>query len=368
MSTHSRTGAPTRRTKPRVQVDTSAGRPDVIWLDNGTLRLGAVPALGGRLLAVQVDGVETLWRNPALLDDALHPVADHVPGPVSGTLGDWVNYGGDKTWPAPQGWTGPGEWPGPPDPVLDSGVYEWTVDTDDPEGAVRLTMTSGDDPRTGLRLERRVTLTPASSRYELTLRATNTADRSVRWSLWNVTQRRSGEPGQGGVDVGVGLTPAAPPVSTPVEDVVTVLAGTGVPRHERPAPDRVRVPHQDVVGKLGFPTGSGWLAHVAGGTTCTLRFAVDPAAAYPDGGARAEVWLEHPQPRPLDVLGGLDPPDRIVEVEVLGPLVELAPGQHTTLTIACGAVLEAVDGVLDVAVDGHRTSQGWTLYEHQEES
>ena len=35
---------------------------------------------------------------------------------------NWKNYGGAKTWPAPQGWDGEGQWPGPPDPVLDSGT------------------------------------------------------------------------------------------------------------------------------------------------------------------------------------------------------------------------------------------------------
>ncbi len=40
-----------------------------------------------------------------------------------GTLAAWKNYGGDKTWPAPQGWETDDQWHGPPDPVLDSGRY-----------------------------------------------------------------------------------------------------------------------------------------------------------------------------------------------------------------------------------------------------
>jgi Domain of unknown function (DUF4380) len=368
---HPSGATPTADRDPTIEIDSAPGRPDVIWLENDTLRLGAVPALGGRLLSVKVEGTETLWRNPDLLDDALHPVAGHVPAPVAGQLCDWVNYGGDKTWPAPQGWSGPDEWAGPPDPVLDSGPYDWSTETlgNGPERAVRLTMTSTDDPRTGLRLQRRVTLSSTGSTYELFLTATNTADHSVRWSLWNVTQRcGGGEPGRGGVDVGVGLAPAGPTSSTQVDDVVAILAGTGIPRHEPSGPSRVRVPHQDVVGKLGFPTASGWLAHVAGDTTCTVRFDVDPEATYPDGGARAEVWLECPQPRPLAALGDLDPPDRIVEVEVLGPLANLSPGDSTTLRLTCGAALERVDQVLEVTPQGHRTANGWTLYTHEEKT
>lgn len=340
-----------------VSVDSDPGRPAVVWLDNGVIRIGCVPALGGRVLSVQVDGTETLWRNAALLDDALHPVAGHRPAPVSGALGDWVNYGGDKTWPAPQGWSGPQEWAGPPDPVLDSG--DWDFEVADDGDAVRLVMTSADDPRTGLRLRRTVTLRQDRHDYLLDLEAVNTSTAAVRWALWNVTQRRAGTPGQGGVDVGVGRPPRADVGSA---DVVTVLSGTGVPTTEITAPGRVRVPHQDVVGKVGFPTATGWLAHVADGTTCTVRFEVDDDAVYPDHGSRAEVWLEHPQPAPLAELGDLDPPDRIVEIEVLGPLQTLAPGERASLTLTCAAVLEEGTVVRDVTPTGHWTSTGFTPY------
>jgi hypothetical protein len=318
--------APTPQVQARV--DRGEGRPDVVWMDNGRVRLGAVPALGGRILSATYAGTETLWRNPALLDADLRPVDGHVPAPVSGRLGDWVNHGGDKTWPAPQGWSGPAEWAGPPDPVLDSGPYAWSLD-DLADGGARLTMTSDDDPRTGLRLSREVTVAPDEAGYQLLLRATNTSAAPVRWALWNVVQRRSGEPGDGGVDVGVGL--AGPDPESP--DVVPVVAGTGIPAHVVVGPDRVRVPHQDVVGKVGFPTASGWLAHAMGGVTCTLRFEPDPGATYPDGGSRAEIWMEHPLPAPLAELGDLDPPDRIVEIEVLGPLTDLEPGAATELRI-----------------------------------
>ncbi len=128
-----------------------------LWLDNGIVRLGFVPESGGRLLSVRVGPVELLWRNPLLLDDDLTPVGGHVLAPNDGRMGDWVNYGGDKTWPAPQGWDGPHQWAGPPDPVLDSGPY--TVDATQDS----VTLTSGDDPRTGLRLTRRFSLTPTGT-------------------------------------------------------------------------------------------------------------------------------------------------------------------------------------------------------------
>jgi hypothetical protein len=278
----------------------------VTWLERGDLRLGLVPELGGRLLSVRHGGVELLWRNPALLGDDLR--GDHAPN--SGQLGDWVNYGGDKTWPAPQGWDRPDQWPGPPDPVLDSGLYEALVDGD------TVTMTSAPDPRTGLRLTRGVTI--LDDGYRLDLRAENVSERPVRWALWNVTQF----PGGGEVTAGLRRP-----------DVVALVAGTGTPEYTVDG-DRLVVPAQDVVGKLGVPGTAGWVTYGA----LTLSFEVDPAGAYPDEGSPLEIWLEHPLPSPLAELGNLDPPARIVELEVLGPLTWLEPGATTSLVVRAGIV------------------------------
>jgi hypothetical protein len=287
---------------------------EVVWLDNGVLRLGLVPALGGRLLSLRFGGLELLWRNASLVDERLRPVDGHMPASAAGSMGDWVNYGGDKTWPAPQGWDHSGQWAGPPDPVLDSGVYAVDVSG----GSV--TMTSGADPRTGLRLTRRVDLQPDSGSYRLDLTATNTLDRPVRWALWNVTQF----PGDG--EVSVSLAGRKAP------EVVELVAGTGNPTFAYFG-DHVVIPAQDVVGKLGFPDASGSLTYSGNGVTITQRFAVDETAEYPDSDSRAEVWLEHPLPEPLAHLGNLDPPGRIVECEILGPLTTLSPGASTHLAI-----------------------------------
>ncbi|VVJ23168.1 Uncharacterised protein [Amycolatopsis camponoti] len=279
----------------------------VTWLDRGDLRLGLVPELGGRLLSVRYRGVELLWRNADLLDDDL--LADYAPN--SGRMGDWVNYGGDKTWPAPQGWSGPGEWAGPPDPVLDSGPYTAVRDGD------TVTMTSAPDPRTGLRFTRAVTI--LDDGYRLDLRAENVSERVVRWALWNVTQL----PGGGAVTAGLRRP-----------DVVALVAGTGTPEYTVDG-DRLVVPPQDVVGKLGVPGTAGWVTYGA----LTLSFDVDPAGEYPDQGSPLEIWLEHPLPEPLAELGDLDPPARIVELEVLGPLTVLAPGAAMSLT--CTGIVRA---------------------------
>lgn len=299
---------------------------DVLWLDNGLLRLGLVPELGGRLLSLSsVDGRELLWRNAELLTDELALRGAHRPR--SGSLGDWLNYGGDKTWPAPQGWDHEGQWAGPPDPVLDSGRYEATLERN--ADVVTATLTSGEDPRTGLRISRKFTLRQDESSYRLTLTAVNTSARTVRWALWNVTQLAAH--GEGGTFV------EGPP------EVTELIAGTGYPKWTDEG-GRVFVPHQDVVGKLGFPAATGSLTHTGHGTTLTQTFLVDDNAEYPDEGARVEVWMEYPLLRPLAALDGLDPPARIVECEVLGPLTTLEPGASTSMTIDVAVTAESGRG------------------------
>ncbi|GAA0350014.1 DUF4380 domain-containing protein [Actinoallomurus spadix] len=305
-----------------VEVTVDASGPDeVVWLRAGAIEVGAVPALGGRVLAFRLAGHETLYRNDALLDERLHRRPDHGPEP-DGTMATWRNYGGDKTWPAPQGWDGPGQWAGPPDPVLDSGPYAWTVAED--AGRVRLTMTSGADQRSGLTVVREVDVETGTSTVTVTHRLINTGGRRVRWAPWNVLQLPGPEAGAGDGWF-AGVDDSAVPVRG-------LLAGTGLPAWTVDA-GVARVAGQDVVGKLALPGASGWLATVSGGYTVTQHFAVDPAGLYPDEGARAEVWLECPQERGIESLGGLRPTARILESEVVGRLADLAPGEHTELTV-----------------------------------
>ena len=91
-----------------VDVDVQHGEA-AVWLDNGLVRVGCAPALGGRTLSLSAGGRELLYRNEALVGPDLHrAVADDELAPLDGTMVTWRNFGGDKTWPAPQGWDGRG--------------------------------------------------------------------------------------------------------------------------------------------------------------------------------------------------------------------------------------------------------------------
>ncbi|MFD5968309.1 DUF4380 domain-containing protein [Streptomyces sp. NPDC060311] len=312
----------------------------IVEVDNGLVRLVIAPALGGRLLSVVRDGREFLHRNPELLDDALNARDPRTVGPHDGPMSAWHNWGGDKTWPAPQGWSGPEEWAGPPDPVLDSGAYTCDVGLADDGSRADITLTSGDGPRTGLRLTRRITLAASRCDFALRLSAQNVSARTVRWSLWNVTQLPGHPAERPGDGVWLGTAGSGAP------DTVDLVAGTGRPRVVRHG-DVLHVPAQDVVGKVGFPDAAGWIAHVGPAGTWTHRFPVDPDAPYTDEGSRAEVWMEHPLDAPLEHLGGLRPRHRVVECEALGPYRELAPGDTTALdgTVSLGPRLGTVTSV-----------------------
>jgi len=109
-----------------------------IHLDNGLVSLEIVPEIGGRLTQFRLGAKEFLWVNPQL--------AGKLP-PESGLGpdGGWLNYGGDKLWPAPQGWDDEQQWPGPPDAVLDGQPYR----AEALDGGTAVQLTSRDDPRSG---------------------------------------------------------------------------------------------------------------------------------------------------------------------------------------------------------------------------
>ena len=68
--------------------------------------------------------------------------------------------------------------------------------------------------------------------------------------------------------------------------------------------------------KLGYSNSMGWLAYWSNGILFRKSFDLNPGTTYPDGGCNAESYCG----------------DRFVELESLGPLVTLAPGEETALT------------------------------------
>ena len=89
--------------------------------------------------------------------------------------------------------------------------------------------------------------------------------------------------------------------------------------------DEARV--SDVVAKVGFTDATGCVRYRRpDGAGIELTFPVEPDAVYPDGGCQVELWMQYPTAAPIGSLEGLHPSARLVELEILSPLHELAPG------------------------------------------
>lgn len=328
---------------------------DGVRLSNDIVDAVCVPEIGGRLMQFSLGPHDYLFMNPELLGRRF-TFEEHA---GDGELINWKNYGGAKTWPAPQGWDGEGQWPGPPDPVLDSGRYDFISDKDD-AGATVL-MTSPPDERSGLRIRRQVTLMPASSRLQLRLFFENILNRPIRWSIWDVAQMLcSTADGKLNDDCWLYI-PTDPKRERPYE----IMFGDDNPQYQLDAESGLlAVQYQGIVGKIGLHSPAGWIAFAdrrAGFVLC-LQFPYEPDAEYPDNGATVECWTESPgAPSPIPIRS----PGYILEAEVLSPLHTLQPLEIKMQQIiwsaaACPAPIVDVSDVgcihrpLKVDVDGVR--------------
>ena len=299
---------------------------DFIAVETSDLRLVFWPGCGGRLISASTRGIEFLWRNPEFLSDGgeLRKPRDAWQ-PLDGTIGSWANVGGSKTWPAPQGWSGLNEWPGPPDGILDSGTWSCTKQSE--HGGHTVVMTSPADHRTGLTIERRFDIPATGQLFQQTNRFTNCSSEPVSWSIWEVCQVATAD-AYGGV-LRVGVDDETPPIK-----LLTVL---GSPDLGSLVGNERHLPVQTVVGKLGFPTANRLIGlDRPDGARVEICFEAEPGAPYPDGGSRAELWRQYPIPAPLPEVGGLHPQAHLVELEVLGPLVTLLPGQQSEMRLGWG--------------------------------
>ncbi len=158
-------------------------------LRNGLVEVLAVPAAGGRIVQFKLADAEFLWVNPQL--------AGKDPPPSGlGPDGKWLNYGGDKLWPAPQGWDNDRQWPGPPDAVLDGGPYRCDLLGEhgslEPRREVAIRLTSGKARDTGIQFSRTIRLATGSTHVAFDATMTNIDNKPRRWGIWSHTQLDGG--------------------------------------------------------------------------------------------------------------------------------------------------------------------------------
>ncbi len=271
-----------------------------------------VPAIG-RVMDLRRIGDDegTFWENRSL------------DGRLPSSFGPWLNFGGDKCWPAPQA-----DWPSrqvhdwPPAAAFDASSYDVVA------SGSELTMTSPVDPHWGIQAVR--VLEPDPVLPILRIRTTYRKVRgdAVRVAIWTITQLQEPElvalrmlEDSKFPDGYIRLLEAQP----------AGLAGDGRILTFR------RHPREFV--KIGSDASSVlWI-----GPRSVVKIQAEAAMGdYPDGGCRVEVYTN---PGQLEY----------VELETLGPLATLEVGArvehmttYTVLPRAHGDAHEEARALLEV--------------------
>lgn len=307
---------------------------DACYLENDLIRLVTVPDIGGRVMAYDLGSYPFLFVDPDLAGKLFSPEENQG----DGSLGAWKNYGGSKTWPAPQGWDDDQQWHGPPDPVLDTGRYQLEA-LRVKRTTATLRMASPPDPRTGVQIVRSLRIGAHSARVHVTLTFRNTTDRPIRWSIWDVTQLRAERrlpDGSITYDPACVVT-ARVNLRSRFPRSYNVMFGAADNPQWQVENGLFRAPYLWQIGKVGIDSDMGWVAFHNGseGATFVERFAHAPRAEYPDGGATVECWTVG-----AGQVGNLDYADSgiyLMETEVLGPRRTILPGRETRFRIEWGA-------------------------------
>jgi hypothetical protein len=271
------------------------GWTNCIVMRSGGAEAVIVPAIG-RILQFGFAGEEgVFWENPAL-EGQLHP----------SRAATWLNFGGDKSWPAPEA-----EWPKPnggwlPPAAFDSTPVDAQVERD------QVILTSPVDPDYGIRVVRRIYFGRAAGQLTVSTRYEKISGEPRKVAIWTITQLREPVgvfsrvplplPGSARPDFDNGfrlLSKSAPPDLKIVRDPAGAHGTLSLTRN--PA-----APY-----KIGMRSTS--LLWAGERTMLKIDMHQRGEGEFPDGGSSAEIYTN---PDPL----------RYVELELLGQLSTLKPG------------------------------------------
>ncbi len=278
------------------------GWTDSLALSNGLVEAVVVPAVG-RVMQFRFVGEEgVFWENPTLPGRPAPFLAGHF-DPKKFQSAEWLNLGGDKSWPAPEAdwpeFTGRHSWC--PPPAFDGMPWQARVEGSEVE------MVSPADPCYGLRVRRRVRFEPGQPVMTVVTRFERVSGAPARIGIWTVTQLRE-------------------PAAVVVPRVRgSALAEGHVLLGPNQRPPSLRVGPEFLVlrrdARAGYKIGSdaGALLWLGEKHACRIDSPRIVGADYPDKGSSAEVWT-NPDPLPY------------VELEMLGPLRALGPGETLSQT------------------------------------
>jgi hypothetical protein len=208
--------------------------------------------------------------------------------------GPYHLYGGHRLWHAPES--------SAQTYVPEEGGLVWREVQD----GVKLTR---DEPLTGVRKELLLKVHPTEMDVQLYHRLTNIGAAPIELAPWAITLFDIG-----GTAVLPQHTRPLDPESLLPNRQLTLWPYTDVadPRLTL-GNETIRIETRPIERpfKLGYLSRAGWLEYHTPGVVFRKEFGPEPERPHPDMGCNAEVYTN----------------DKIIELETLGPLVTLAPGQ-----------------------------------------
>jgi hypothetical protein len=276
---------------------------DAVVMQNGIITIATVPAIGGRVMQYDLGTLPSILVNSdtTLLGKTRTPAKN----------GNWYNFGGYKTWPAPQSAWNAGGWP--PPPTLDYGAY--TVDdTTQTNDSVSVVISSSTEQwyAPGVKFERKATMYPGTSRVKMDETIINQGATAVNWSMWSITQSIVNHPNKTDYQNYWAYFPINPNSRYGQSGVFP--QGKSNAWKGEVAPGVYGVQFSADNQKIYADPDKGWIAYADRSDTVVFAktFPIFDGAQYPDSGARVSVYVS-----------GNSPPI-YMEIEVKGPMVELA--------------------------------------------
>jgi len=260
------------------------GQPNCYKLSNGTVEVIVTTDIGPRIIRYSLVGGEN--------------VLAELPDPVTKTeLGDWKPWGGHRFWAAPEAM--------PRTYSPDSSPIEFKI-----EGNNTIRLIQPVEPKSGIQKE--VTVTVAASGPGVTIhhKVTNKNMWAIDLAPWALTIMHGG---------GVTILPQEPYKShdeelLPARPLVYwYYTNLSDPRWTI-GKKYIRLKTDDNIQeaqKIGIANKQGWAAYLRNGELFVKTFGYRDGASYPDYGCNNETYTA----------------GSFMEIESLGPMVHLDPGQ-----------------------------------------
>ena len=278
---------------------------NAIVMQNPFITIATVPAIGGRVMQYDLGVLPSVFVNSSELGKTYTP-AQNSP---------WHNFGGFKTWPAPQSQWNAGGWP--PPPILDFGAYTVldTIQTND-SASVEVFSPVESWFAPGIRFIRRATMYSGTSRLKMEETIVNQGTQAATWSVWGVTQaivNHQGMTDYGNYWVYFPINPNSLYGQSGVRTQGNSRAWKG-----EVAPGVYGVQFVADNQKIFADPHKGWIAYADLSDTVVFAKTLDifEGAQYPDNGCRIAVYVSASNPS-------------YYEVETTSPSINLAASGGT---------------------------------------